>query len=489
MSDTPNLALPLLAASQAQKHVTHNEALDQLDSLVLLSVASRSLTSPPSSPGDGDRYIPASGATGAWSGKDGKLAVYSGGWSFLTPNKGWIAYVEDETTLAVYKGSSWGSLGRLGIGTTPDNTNRLAAALSAALFTDLGSGLQFKLNKSNAGDTASYLFQTGWSGRAEFGLVGGDDFLLKVSPDGSVWKGVFSVDRATGKATFDRGSLRTQVDIVTSSGSWTKPDWARMVTIVCIGGGGGGASGRRGAAASARYGGGGGGGGGVASVQFPADELAASLSCTIGAGGSGASAVAVDNTNGNSGGAAGSTSVSSSGIEIVKAGGGWGAIGGTTSAGSGGAGGYGDSGGGNSGGAGSSNPGLGNTTSNSGANNAAGSGGGGGFLSAADATASGGIGGMGSRVLGASGTAAGGAAGAVSAAGGAGAAKLVPRGMGGGGGGGGSGNAAATTAGGNGGAGGIPGGGGGGGGASTNGMASGAGGVGGRGEVWFISVG
>jgi hypothetical protein len=34
MTVTPHLALPLMAAAQAQKHVTHNEALRLLDGLV-----------------------------------------------------------------------------------------------------------------------------------------------------------------------------------------------------------------------------------------------------------------------------------------------------------------------------------------------------------------------------------------------------------------------------------------------------------------------
>ena len=48
MSDlSPILSLPLLQASQAQKHVTHNEALMQLDLLVQLTVADRTRTTPP----------------------------------------------------------------------------------------------------------------------------------------------------------------------------------------------------------------------------------------------------------------------------------------------------------------------------------------------------------------------------------------------------------------------------------------------------------
>ena len=66
MSDaTTHLLLPYILAAQAQKHVTHNEALRLLDGLVQLSVLDRDLTAPPGSPTDGDRYIVGSGATAA----------------------------------------------------------------------------------------------------------------------------------------------------------------------------------------------------------------------------------------------------------------------------------------------------------------------------------------------------------------------------------------------------------------------------------------
>ena len=40
MSETVNLELPLIAAAQAQKHVTHNEALAIADALIHLAVPS-----------------------------------------------------------------------------------------------------------------------------------------------------------------------------------------------------------------------------------------------------------------------------------------------------------------------------------------------------------------------------------------------------------------------------------------------------------------
>ena len=71
MDTTDNLGLPYLAAAQAQKHVTHNEALRALDALVHLMVLDKDLSAPPGSPTAGDRYIVGAGPTGAWSGQAG----------------------------------------------------------------------------------------------------------------------------------------------------------------------------------------------------------------------------------------------------------------------------------------------------------------------------------------------------------------------------------------------------------------------------------
>jgi hypothetical protein len=114
MSDaTTHLLLPYILAAQAQKHVTHNEALRILDGLVQLSVLDRDLTAPPGSPADGDRYIVGSGATGDWAGWDLNVALWTdGAWLRLPPRTGWRAWVEDEGLLLVYDGAGW-------IGTTP----------------------------------------------------------------------------------------------------------------------------------------------------------------------------------------------------------------------------------------------------------------------------------------------------------------------------------------------------------------------------------
>jgi hypothetical protein len=79
MSDvTQRLDLPLMAAAQALKPVTHNEALVALDALVHLSVLDHERVKPPLSPRSGDRGIVGPEPTGA-SRVGGKLAPHEGG--------------------------------------------------------------------------------------------------------------------------------------------------------------------------------------------------------------------------------------------------------------------------------------------------------------------------------------------------------------------------------------------------------------------------
>src|SRR6188768_4538711 len=79
MDFSDNLELPYIMPSQAQKHVTHNEAIGMLDALVQLAVASRQLAAPPASPDNGERFIVAVGASGAWSGHANAIAHHLDG--------------------------------------------------------------------------------------------------------------------------------------------------------------------------------------------------------------------------------------------------------------------------------------------------------------------------------------------------------------------------------------------------------------------------
>ena len=288
MDTTTNLQLPFIAAAQAQKHVTHNEALRGLDAVVHLMILDKDLAAPPSSPAEGARYIVAGSATGAWVGEEGKIAAWQDGvWAFYAPREGWLAWAADEDTLYIYTGSAWtgfavdlgdvvddttpqlgGALDangfnigfddatgitddagneqlvfrktasavnqvgltnaatgnapriaaegndtninlqlrgkgtgcidvdKVGINASADATNRLSMNSPASLFNHAGNGHQVKVNKNAAGDTASFLFQTNFSGRAEIGTTGDDHFHFKVSPNGSAWTEALVINTA-----------------------------------------------------------------------------------------------------------------------------------------------------------------------------------------------------------------------------------------------------------------------------------------------------
>lgn len=224
MSATSNLGLPYIDAGQAQKHVTHNEALRYLDALVQLAVQDRDLTAPPSSPIEGQRWIVKTGATDAWSDHADDIAAWQdGAWQFSAPIAGWVAYVIDEEILVAWDGGSWNAVSAgggggdptelqdmtlLGIGTTADTANPLSAKLNNVLWTaktvaEGGDGtLRYKLSKESAANTLSFLLQDNFVGCAEIGLTGDDDFHFKVSPDGTAWLEAIKIDRATGKLSF-----------------------------------------------------------------------------------------------------------------------------------------------------------------------------------------------------------------------------------------------------------------------------------------------
>lgn len=94
------------------------------------------------------------------------------------------------------------------------------------------------------------------------------------------------------------------LQVFSSSGTWTKPAGAQNVKVFLLGAGGGGGSGRSAAGGSVRYGGSGGMGGPGYLVDFRAQDLSATVAVTIGAGGAGGAAVtASDGNNGTRGGA------------------------------------------------------------------------------------------------------------------------------------------------------------------------------------------
>lgn len=292
MSDdfSARLNLPYLAAGQMQKHVTMNTALTRLDALLQTAVVSRTTVIQPADTSDGDLYILPQEAEGvAWAGRAaGALMRFErGGWTVVTTPDGMIAGVLDEGVVVVRADEGWITLGqrlgevqpltRLGLGTTANDANPLAAKINAALFTARGEeeggdgDLRLTLNKATAGDVLSLLFQSGYAARAELGLIGDDDLSLKACDDAGIWRSVCRVDRATGRIAFDQGAIRRETALVTSDDDYALPAWARWVEATCVGGGGGG----------------GGGAGGLSLGRWAVDDLDVVLTITVGTGGIG----------------------------------------------------------------------------------------------------------------------------------------------------------------------------------------------------------
>ena len=244
MDKTPHLNLPYLAPAQAQKHVTVNESLAELDGLVHCAVAAMFRNDPPAGAVEGDRYLLGAAPDDAWSGKAGQLAAWrNGGWTFSAPRPGWRVYDLAGDALFVLNGSgAWTPVGgsgvaeiqnatRLGLGMTADAANPFAAKLNAALWTartpaEGGTGdLILACNKTATARDAGHAFQSGFVTRAIAGLFGSNRFRIAVSSDGAAFNDGLSIDEATGivdQPRLPRFKGFANVDFYCPLDTWTK---------------------------------------------------------------------------------------------------------------------------------------------------------------------------------------------------------------------------------------------------------------------------
>lgn len=105
---TPRFSLPLLALAQAQKEVTHNEALTLIDALIHAAVEDGPLNAPPPGPGEGQCWLVGAAPSGAWAGKVGAIALWSaGGWRFAAARVGMRATRLTDGAWLRFDGSAW----------------------------------------------------------------------------------------------------------------------------------------------------------------------------------------------------------------------------------------------------------------------------------------------------------------------------------------------------------------------------------------------
>jgi len=161
MTLTPKLSLPYIMPAQAQKHVTHNEALAKLDVIVQLSVLSMNLKSPPEVRSNGDAFIVASNGQNEWLNKDAQIALWDDEtWTFFTPIHGWLC----------------------------------AVLLSHDDVSPGNGDMRLVLNKASDENIAGIVFQNQYEGRAEITLGSEEDLSFRVSEDGSNWYDAMRID-------------------------------------------------------------------------------------------------------------------------------------------------------------------------------------------------------------------------------------------------------------------------------------------------------
>ncbi len=232
---SPRLSLPYIQPSQAQKHLTHNEAIDRLDKLVQLVVENLTTNSPPSNVALGTCYVIGPAPTGDWEGRAGQLAVScEGGWDYIVPQDGWQCF--DRTTRHTYffDGSIWTnavSTSTLSLNAPTDDTTKFAAETNVALWTAQdsdtgGSGdLIHTFNKQAETNDSGILFQSSYKTFAVLGAFGTENLRLSVSGNGDDFKDAMTVDRDTGivsHPSLPRFVATANYDIYGAKNTWLK---------------------------------------------------------------------------------------------------------------------------------------------------------------------------------------------------------------------------------------------------------------------------
>lgn len=219
---TPRLDLPFLQAGQALKNITHNEALQRLDSGLYLSCSNMAADALPSDPVSGVVIIISETPDTTLLSRIGQIAVFlTESWVWFLPKSGWTIWDEVGETLQVFDGQIWvgptpglvpDTLPHLGLNASASTSQRLAVASDTSLFSHDGDSHRLTLNRAATSDTASLLFQTNFAGDAELGLTGADGFSIKTSSDGTSFANRMTTpDNYSGIRSPAFGSMRVTV--------------------------------------------------------------------------------------------------------------------------------------------------------------------------------------------------------------------------------------------------------------------------------------
>ena len=180
--------------------------LKLLDMVNQLGVIDKDLAIPPGGPANGDRYIVAVGASGAWATHDLEVAVFiESVWEFHVPQYGWGAYVIDEGFRYDWNGSIWiPQVAQAALSEAISET-----ALTGAVIMDLSVGRNFRTSGATAGITLSFInipanaIEIAWT--FEQDVVGGHAVIF---PGGTQWPGGTPIVPSLGSLSKDEFLFR-----------------------------------------------------------------------------------------------------------------------------------------------------------------------------------------------------------------------------------------------------------------------------------------
>ncbi|NNM76642.1 DUF2793 domain-containing protein [Sphingomonas sp. ID1715] len=132
MGDSLRHHLPFIAAGQAQKELTHNEAVALIDVALHASAEGLGLNTPPLAPGLGQCWIVGAAPTGEWTGQAQAIACWTeSGWRFLAAREGMRVWLIDQQCWAERTGSGWAAGDVRGIRVMIDDVQVVGARLGA----------------------------------------------------------------------------------------------------------------------------------------------------------------------------------------------------------------------------------------------------------------------------------------------------------------------------------------------------------------------
>lgn len=184
---SPLFAIPFIDQAQTA-YLDHNEAVSDLEAVGAGVVLNRTLTAPPGSPNDGDIYIPAAVATGAWVGFEDLLVQWRTNlWRVITPYTNFIIYDVNASEFIQWNGAAWVALP--GVSNT-DQQVRISAndTTSDYLATKLIVGANTTLTENNDGANETLTVDTHLLNRETLAatktIVNTDDTVQALDPDG-----------------------------------------------------------------------------------------------------------------------------------------------------------------------------------------------------------------------------------------------------------------------------------------------------------------